>query len=44
MKNMSSSNLKTAYNEINIMKKLNHPNIIRLLEASQDGQYCKTNG
>ena len=39
-----ASNLKTIKNEVNMMRELNHPNIVNLIEARDDGEYVKVDG
>jgi serine/threonine protein kinase len=40
--NITSYNLENLFNEINIMIKLNHPNIVKIIDFIQDADYPKS--
>ena len=41
---MESSMMKLVMNEIEVMKELDHPNIVKLLDSSYDAEYKRPNG
>ena len=41
---MSTSTERNVRNEINVLKELNHPNIVNIIEAFDNAEYLKKNG
>lgn len=44
IKKIDKNNVKTLQNELDILTKLKHENIIRLLDVQQNQEYKKKNG